>query len=496
MNSFLTRLLVILLLFFSAGVLIGPFVDQARAQGPIVATSQPLYTLRDPQVELTGSGFSTTTTYHVWVRKAGGNATSYASLSFTPVSGGLIPPATVLQLAPDDPLGTYVVSISTSPASDTGVAQAHFGVWGTIRQLYQRTEAARVLGGGLFPGGGAKLTIRNPAGNFVHDLTLLADQSGEFRDEWRIPADASLDVYSVFLDGTGTFDDPTREFVSLARFTVAPATLRVTIVNQPSGSYERTETASVTLEVRYPDTTAVTSLKSGSRPVDLLQENLGISTLNLTRVDPTLGRWRAEVKISANASLGTGYRFRLAGGAFDDGFGNAGAADELMSNLFEIRAASFRINAVTNQSSYQIGFDSIRIVSVVNYPDGTPLRNGTVTATISSGSWSTLISLTYDPQTGTWTGIYPTSLLDVSRIGEWTLTVHASDEYANLGETKLSLSVQPFVLALVIVIIVVLALVGNWLVRRYWRRILLRIRKFTLMVRRGRLSPSRPTALP
>lgn len=479
---------LLLLLVVGSFEAMRPQTVEAQAQGPVVRTAQPLYTLREREVMLSGSGF-TSGTFHIWLRRPGVNASAYTGVFFAPVTGGLIPPSTIVQLTPEDPLGTYLVSVSISDTSDTAVAQAHFGVWGTSRALYQRTETVRISGGGLYPSGGGKVTVRNPAGTFVHDQTVLANERGEFSDQWRIPADSSLDVYSVFIDGTGTSDDATQEFLSLARFTVAPATLSVVIVNQPAPFYERTTTAVVVLQVKYPDGSAVDSLKSGVRPLGLVQDASVVASLNLTRLDPVSGTWRAEVKIPANASLGTGYRFRLPNGGFDDGFGNVGGGDEILSNIFEIRPASFRIEAMTNQSSYQIGFDSIKIQSIVNYPDGTPLVNGTVLAVISLSGWSAEVPLVYDGRTETWVGVYSISLLDLTRIGSWKITVRADDQYANLGQAELLVSVQPVNLAIVLVTVAVLALLVNWLLKRYWRRVSLRIKKVTLSIRRGRLKP-------
>lgn len=486
-RSYALAIFLALLVAASFPTLTNMFV---QAQVPVVTTTQPLYTLRDKEVALSGSGFASGTTYNVWLRRAGDNATRFTGIAFAPASGGLVPPSTVVQLKPDDPLGTYLVSVSTSPTIDTALAQAHFGVWGTIRALYQRTETVTILGGGLFPGGGAKLTVRNPAGTFVHDATVLANERGEFKDEWRIPADSALDVYSVFVDGTGIFDDATREFVSLAKFTVAPATLRVGLVTQPAGSYERTQTASLVLEVKYPDASPVTSLKAGTTPLNLIQDTSTVASLNLTRLDPGLGTWRGEFKVPANATLGTGYRFRLPNGGFDDGFGNTGGSNELLSNLFEIASALFRIEAATNQSSYQIGFDAIKIVTSVKYPDGTPLLNGTVIAVISSGTWTAQVPLTYDNQTGTWTGVYSISLLDVAKIGSWRITVQARDQFANAGQTTILIAVQPFMFASLLIGVLIVLLLVRWLLRRYWRRISLQIKRLTLSIRKGRIKPS------
>ena len=98
---------------------------------PSLSTDNYLYTIRDKQVTLVGSGLTPSQPYYLWIRGPGGNKTRYTGVSFTPVSGGLIPPDITYPLSANSQLGTYLISLSTSSTTDNAQATAHFGIWGS-----------------------------------------------------------------------------------------------------------------------------------------------------------------------------------------------------------------------------------------------------------------------------------------------------------------------------------------------------------------------------
>lgn len=85
---------------------------------PSLSTDNYLYTIRDKQVTLAGSGLTPSQQYYLWVRGPATNKTRYTGVSFTPVSGGLIPPDTTYPLSANAELGTYLISLSTSSTTD------------------------------------------------------------------------------------------------------------------------------------------------------------------------------------------------------------------------------------------------------------------------------------------------------------------------------------------------------------------------------------------
>jgi hypothetical protein len=334
-----------------------------------------------------------------------------------------------------------------------------------------------ILGGGIFPSTGMRLTIRDPAGNIVHQATLASTTAGDFNYTWRIPQDAITDVFTAFIDGTGVFDNPQQDYVSQAKFTVIQAILSLKIVQEPNASYQRTQDAALSIVLQYPDGSPVTSSQSGSQPVVLLQNQATVGFMNLTVVNPANGVWMAETKILANATPGARYRFEVPAMSFDDGNGNKGGSVDIYSNFFSVTNASLAITSQLNGTSIQIPFGQVSIISKVTYPDGTPLTEGKVTVAVSAGASLTQLQSTYDPTIGEWRATYSSTLFDLARVGTWTLRVTAADTLGNSGKSTYSVTAQPYLFVGLLALVAAVLLVARWSVSRYGRKIYFRIRR-------------------
>ena len=456
-------------------ILLLSFPLSAKA-APALSTDNFLYTIRDKQVTLVGSGLTPGQQYYVWIKGPPANRTGYTGVSFTPVSGGLIPPEITYPLAANASLGTYLISLSTSSTVDNTQATAHFGVWGSAAPVYQRTQSVNILGGGIFPGTSLSLTIQDPAGNIVHAI-LASTTDGDFNHTWRIPPDAITDVFTAVVYGTGTFDNPQQDFSSTAKFTVTPAVLSATIVDQPNSTYQRTQVANVSMALRYPDGSPVVNSKPNSGPVILMRDQTTLGPANMTLVDPANGIWTAGTKLFANATPSAKYRFEMPATAFDDGFGNKGAAVDTYSSYFTVTNASLLITSQVNGTHIQIPFGQVSIISKVAYPDGTPLTAGSVNVVVSTGSSVTPLMSTYDPSIGEWRASYSTTLLDLIRGGTWTLKVSAGDTSGNSGKATYEVVAQPYLFISLIVGVVAIAFVVRWSVSRYGRKVYFRLRR-------------------
>ncbi|MGD0422506.1 MAG: hypothetical protein ABSA92_03500 [Candidatus Bathyarchaeia archaeon] len=449
-----------------------------------LSTAQPLYTMRDSQVTLVGNGYSNQP-YFIWAEGPNDNHTTYTSISFTPVSGGYIPPSVGLPITSQSSIGTYLVSISTSSSDDNSVASAHYGIWGTLKPLYQRTETANILGGGLFAGTSFKVSIRNPAGNYVITSSIIVNSNGDFNYSWRIPVDAVPETYKVLIDGTGTYDNAQQDYVSEAQFSVTPATLYPKISTQPDQSYQRTDLAKLSLSLTYPDGSAVATVLSNAHPIVLLQNQSTVAFASLSLSDQTNGIWGVTTKLPVNATISSKYRFELPAMSFDDGFGNKGGPTDAYTNYFSVNNASLTISSSINGTEIQIPFGAVSIISKISYPDGTPLTaNATVSVSVSTGPSKSLLTLSYDPIVGAWRGSYPSSISDLWHVGTWTLKVEATDSYGNSGSASYEISAQPYVFLVIVAVIVSLALVGRWAYARYGRKVYFRTRKLIQRFRR------------
>jgi hypothetical protein len=480
-DDMLTRSRTIIILILTL-TLITSLPTHVRA-AQTLSTAQPLYTMRDSEVTLVGNGYSKQP-YFIWAEGPNDNHTSFTGMSFTPVSG-YIPPAVGLPINSQSSIGTYMVSISTSSSNDNSVATAHYGIWGTEKPLYQRTETAKIIGGGLFAGTSFKMSIRNPAGDYVITSSIIVNSNGDFNYSWRIPVDAVSETYKVLIDGTGTYDNAQQDYVSEARFSVTPATLNPTISVQPNHSYQRTELAKLALSLTYPDGSAVANVMTDTHPVILLQNQTTVMFASLSLSDQTNGIWSVTTKLPVNATTSSKYRFELPAMSFDDGFGNKGGSTDTYSDYFSVNNASLTISSSINGTQIQIPFGAVSIISRISYPDGTPLTsNATVSAEVSTGPSTSLVTLGYDSTVAAWRGSYSSSLSDLWHVGIWTLNVQAIDSYGNSGNASYEINAQPYLFVAILVVAAVLAFVGRWIYGRYGRKVYFRTRKLIQRFRR------------
>ena len=478
------HLTILALMMFTIVILSTP--NSARG-APTLGTDQPLYTIRDKQVTLTGSGLSPGQMYYVWLKRPVDTKTRYVGTSFLPVTGGLVPPDVAYPLNPNATLGTYLLSLSTSSTVDNAQATAHFGVWGTAQPVYQRTETVNILGGGIFPSTGLRLTIRDPSGNIVNQATLASSTYGNFNQTWRIPKNAITDVFTAFVDGTGVFDNAQEDFVSEAKFTVTQALLSLKIDQEPNSTYQRTQNAALSIVIQYPDGSPVTSVASNTQPVVLLQNQATAGFANLTLVGSANGVWLAESKILANATPSAKYRFEIPSMTFDDGYGNKGNATDSYSDFFSVTNATLSITSQLNGTNIQIPFGQVSIMSKVTYPDGSPLTAGTVTVVVTAGSSVSQLQSTYDPTIDEWRSSYSSTIFDLAHVGTWTLKVSAGDSYGNSGKATYEVTAQPYLFIGLLASVLTALLVARWSISRYGRRVYYRIRKLVRAPRYRRL---------
>jgi hypothetical protein len=455
---------------------------------PSLTTDQALYTLREKQVLLQGEGYVPKREYVIWLQTPLDNSTRNSGLSFVTTDKGQVPPATSLSIEPSSALGTYLVSISNSTRSDAAVARAHYGIWGTDKYVYQRTEVVQIRGGGVLPKTSLKATIRDPTAAFVYDSTIAADEVGSFLATWKIPSDAITESYTVFIDGVGTYDSPNAEFVSISKFSVTPALLKVTVPGPPNLSYERTQTASAELLVQYPDSTAVTTMKEGIKPVALYAAEFKMADLSPAVSGTTSGIWVVQSEIPMNASLDVKYKFVLSASAFDDGKGNTGPENDVETRSFSVFPATLVVDAALNSTHYQVPFDTLVANTGVSYPTGAAVTNATVRAWLVTGNSKVNVTVARDRVNQFWIVKYSFSWSDLFRLGDWTLFVEATDIYGNSGSGSVVVNAEPYTLLEILVAAGVVVLVARWLLLKYWRRLYLGSRR-AVSTLRARLRP-------
>lgn len=471
-----TAVVMTLILFITLLSLGNSIIGQlASPANPTISMEQPMYTRFNKEAYIRGTGF-TTGNYYVWMQRPDQNSTRYTGTSFQPAADGSIPSETNIPINIDYPFGTYKVSVSQSLSSDTSLTQCHFGLWGTDKSVYQRTESVLILGGGTWPGSTVTLMVRNPEKKFVFNSTVATDVNGTFSAKWRIPNNALVGSDDVFIDGTGTLDDPKKDYFYRIGFTVTSATLLISVHAMPQSTYQRTETSAMDFLVKYPDGSPVVSVGGDVAPVSLTSDSIVVTQIYPKLIDNANGVWRAAWEIPVNATLGSEYRFELNSEAFDDGFKNTGRSDKIVSDVFKITPATLRIETEINKTTYQVVFDWIRIKSSVMYPSGAAMNHGRVMLRMIHGSMNQTIPMTYDNSTGFWYATRPLTLLELRQIGSWTLSIEANDGLGNIGVASTEVNVQPWLAVLTFASLAfgVFFLVRGlqWLRRRHWKKLL------------------------
>jgi hypothetical protein len=455
---------------------------------PSLVTDKALYTLRDQQIVLQGEAYVPKAEYAIWLQTPHDNSTRNSGLTFAATDKGQVPPAISLPIDPSSPLGTYLVSISNSTKLDAAVARAHYGIWGTDKYVYQRTEVVQTRGGGVLPKTSLKVTIRDPSAVFVYDSTIAANETGSFLAPWKIPPNAITESYTVFIDGVGTYDSPNAEFVSISKFSVTPALLNVTVTKSPNLSYERTQTASAELAVQYPDSTAVATIKDGLKPITLYAGQFKIADLSPTVSGTTSGIWIVKSEIPMNASLDVKYKFMLPANAFDDGNGNIGPGNDVETESFSALPATLLVSQSLNSTQYQVPFDTLIAYASVRYPDGTSVTNATVRAWLVAANSKVNATVVRNSENPVWIVKYAFSWGDLLRLGNWVLFVEATDIYGNAGSGSTEVSAEPYTLLEILIAVAIVVLVVRWLLLRFWRRLYLGTRRVVSALR-ARLRP-------
>lgn len=464
-----------------------PAVAVAQAP-PSVLTDQVLYTLRDKQVVLQGDGYNAKKQYVIWVQTPLDNSTRNSGLAFVTTDKGEIPTGVSLPIGPQSPFGTYLVSISNSSGSDGAIARVHYGIWGTDKYVYQRTEVIKARGGGILPKASLKVTVRNPAAAFVYDATIATNETGAFLATWKTAPNAMTESYTIFIDGVGTYDHPDKEFVSISKFSVTPALLNVTVLAKLSGSYERMQAVSADFVMQYPDSTPVITMKEGLKPVAFYAGQFKVADLAPTASGATSGIWTAQFKIPSNATLDVKYKFLLPAKSFDDGNGNTGPGTDVETSSFSAVPATLKVSAALNSTHYQVPFDTLAAYTQVSYRDGTLITNATVQAWLSTANSRMNATVTYDKAAKVWIVTYAFSWGDLLKPGAWTLLIQASDTYGNAGSASVEVVAEPYKFIETVLAVVIVLLVARWLLSKYWRRIYLGAKR-GLSVIRSRLRP-------
>ena len=399
-----------------------------------ISTDQPIYPLWGigGTVRIVAQNLTSGVSYYLWLQKPKQFTSNFTRLSLTSTNG--TPTSNLLPISPDDPPGTYLLSLSRSETSDTHEATAHFGVVGTNSRLYERIETVTIAGGGFVPNSTIALAINSANGTFPgFPVNVTAQGTGGFSYDFKLLPSAETGNLTAAISGV-TYDKHQLDTANYT-FVVNPSTISVRTLQDPAAQVERTLQVNTTYQISYADGSPVTTAVNATADVILVGQRL--LTVPLVIVNSTSGEWRATWTPSASANKAT-YHFQFNQANFTDSYGNKGKGPPLISSDFKVIPASLtfypQIPITTERTT------ALNLTNTVYYPDGTTL-NSTVTLEISAGNQAWTPNLSFDSANGMWSGsLY---LVQNATLGRYNVTWTAHDPYGNANNGTYTTLVVP-----------------------------------------------------
>lgn len=349
----------------------------------------------------------------------------------------------ILYPSPEFPGGasTSLVGISTpylvwvdqtSPLAQLNVARTFFFIGLVDKTLYQRTETVSIVATGYSPLEPVTVTIRTAVSlTLVHSHVTNASNTGQVVDYWAIPKDAALEEdYVATLTGTSTAKNPP----DVQAFKVQAATMSIPTLSSSQSIFQRTETMRFSFQPVYPSG----EIASTGLGVVMLARPDGTSITLPASYDSGTQSFVSNYKTSTTNQTGTWTASLLS--SYDDGFGNRGPT-VMVSTSTQLQPATISIS-ITTKTTFAV--EPIRFNATIQYPDGSTLQTGNVTATLyySGGGYTVPIPAIFDTALQLWVGNYNPQGDEPS--GLWSLTVSTSDSAlpANSGSSTRAITIQ------------------------------------------------------
>ena len=340
--------------------------------------------------------------------------------------------------------GTYAMLVDEKyPDALFNATAGSFIIGLTNETTYRRFENVQIRGSGYNSTETVTVNIEfggTPIGGYPKNVTVNAN--GTVTDSWTIPGNASLGIYTVSLTGRCVACNATKRTVKepadAQNFTVvAIQVLAVTVTDQPSASYQRTETVRMRLRIQYPDGTNFTASDLGSIQVRVYRNatNIVNMTLGSASFDPSTNEWASSWVILWDAQLGIGYKFMLYKNEIADKRGNRGPADSVSSSNFSVVKAVLDVDSIhTDKATYQRQ-ETVIVYFSAKYPNGSAVTTGSAAITITKADGTAeQITATYVLERNRYEATYTIGSGDP--IGSWTARLAAYgliDDVDNAG---------------------------------------------------------------
>jgi hypothetical protein len=258
-------------------------------------------------------------------------------------------------------------------------------------------------------------------------LVLVNSTTGEWRAAWTPPLSANVTTYHFqfslanFTDAYGNTGHGIP--VASSEFNVSPAKLQVRLQTNPT--FQRTQTAIITLSAIYPDEADVSNVTLAN--VIVTRSDGQLSTL-IASVNDTLVP--ARYLIPVNASLGN-YTLRY---SVQDLWGNSGANKSTI--LIQIATPTFQLQTPPTTERTTL----LNVTTKMYYPNGTPM-NSTAKLMVSHGNRTWTPEPNFNSTTLVWSGSL--HIVQNATLGPYNITWATHDSYGNGGINNSTTEVIP-----------------------------------------------------
>jgi len=353
-----------------------------------------------------------------------------------------------LTLPNSSPIGLNVISVSvTDPSANMGSGAGNFTVTAAaiqaqfdFEQNIQRSQTINISAMLTYPDltpvyqGTFNLVVKFGTTSHVASMRYSA-----VKDKWEasvtvLPSDP-LGVWSLNLVGADTIGNTLN--ITLP-FTVGSAVMSVENQVDLNLSYQRTTSIFFQVVVRYPSTQRLTTGTVNATISLLGGMNSYVSSLVFNAAAQA---WKGYLRVPADAPEGM---YDVVVQAMDPS-GNRGN----ISAVINVVKAVLIVDIGADRREFQVGFDTVKFNGSVLYPDGSVMKNGSVTVEVGVGANRKVIDMQQLTE-GVWTASMPTGFFDSG--GEYSIIVRASDEFDNTGTATFPLTASQ--------LYVILSLVG------------------------------------
>ena len=423
---------LIALVYVSCLLVTNPTVQAAAVT---ISTDQALYPVWGVggTVRVTAQNLPPNITYYLWSQNPNQIVSNFTQLSFVLVNGG-VPSPLHLTIPPHDPPGTYLLSLSRSPTSDTHEATAHFGVLGADSVRYERTQTVTVAGGGFAPNSTITLTINSGKGAYLgFPINITASSKGGFEYHFRLPP--SAETGNIDATFTGPTYDKRQLETAKSTFSVSTSLINVQPFKQPVSQVERTLPVSASYVLSYVDGSPVTTANTSAY---IILSNQTLYRIPLVLVNSTSGEWNATWTPSASTTNAS-YHFQFTPTNFTDPYGNRGNGSPLSSSTFKVIPAKLQPVIQASQTLQRTQTSIITITAA--YPNGTNIKNITQSSIIVTTSRGMKIKLA--PSLNAAESIASFKIPVNASLGNWTAVYNMTDPWDNPGSGLFLFHVQP-----------------------------------------------------